>query len=170
MASLQHLLTPEELALRIQRHKPIIQLKWLNMCKDTIPAAKQESFTYLNDHLPVVLDRLVEVLAAYDSNQDFYEAMVLAKRHGEQRALNGQYTVKDLLTEYEFLRAILIETASVQGMVGIRTANIVGNFIEASLAHSIDEFMRFTLKEPYTQKPDPTLADKSIPAPTGPHH
>lgn len=143
----QHYLTPEELGLRIVRHKAEIQLRWLSACKEFIPAAQLESFTYLQDSLPMVLDRLAEVLGKFDENHNFYEAMNLAKDHGKQRAASPQYTVRDLLVEYQLLREIIMDLASGQGVLSVRTANIVGSFIEASLAHSLNDFLLVSQKE-----------------------
>lgn len=143
----QHFLSPEELSLRIGRHKAEIQLRWLNACKQMIPAAQPESYPYLNDSLPEVLDRLAEVLGKYDDHHDFYQAMVLAKKHGQQRATSSQYSVKDLLMEYQLLREIIMDVASGRGVIGVRTANIVGSFIESSLANSLEDFLQSTVKD-----------------------
>jgi PAS domain S-box-containing protein len=97
-------------AARLKANKDRVLGRWKEaVCRD-VPAAPGQSTPAIIDNMPEVIDRLVETLAA-ESPQEVLKRHErdLAHDHGEERARLPDYTLDQMIWEYQLLRRVLFE-------------------------------------------------------------
>jgi len=85
----------------------VILERWEAECRKALPDADELTFTQLRDHLPLVIDQLVETLQSNPFDADGHVEQAY-RMHGDKR-FQQNYQVDELVAEFEILRKISIE-------------------------------------------------------------
>ncbi len=91
------------LAEKIESLSPLILSEWQKNVLTNLEKRKKETFIILLDHMPEILNSLVDSL-----KQGSRDDIELAKAHGFQRAVLTQFDITDILNEFSLLRETLI--------------------------------------------------------------
>ncbi len=114
--------------------KKVILLHWEELVREVITSSKHEPSIILLDHIPDLLDQLINILRDGEINE-----IELGKSHGFQRAMLTRFSVADLLTEFSLLRETLIDYLYPMG--DKQCAKIIHKFIDILSKHSTIEFI-----------------------------
>ena len=114
--------------------KKVILSRWEELVREVILNSKHEPSIILLDHIPDLIDQLINILR----NGEVHEEE-LGKSHGFQRAMLTSYSVADLLTEFSLLRETLINYLYPMGDKDC--AKLVHKFIDILSKHSTIEFI-----------------------------
>lgn len=107
---------------------------WENLVREVIGNSRHESSIILKDHIPELLDQLVNILI--NGKMDEIE---VGKAHGFHRAVLTKYAFEDLLTEYSLLRETLIDYSYPMG--DINCSKLIHKYLDILLKHSSIEFL-----------------------------
>lgn len=113
--------------------KKVVLNRWEELVREVIAKSKHEPSIILMNHIPDLIDQLINILRSGEVNET-----ELGKSHGFQRAMLTSYSVADLLTEFSLLRETLIDYLYPMGNVDC--AKLVHKFIDILSKHSTIEF------------------------------
>ena len=101
-----------EVAKALRERSVAILERWEAECRKKLPDADELTLTQLRDHLPIVIDELVERLQSdpHDPAGQLDQAYSL---HGDKR-FQQKYHIDELVGEYEILRKISFEEVTGQ--------------------------------------------------------
>lgn len=106
------------LAERLAEAKARVVSHWEERARRRMPEARRQDPPALLDGLPELLDELVHSLGGCPSPRPtppLEEDSHVASSHGRQRALATDYSLDQVLSEYELLRAVLFEELELDG-------------------------------------------------------
>lgn len=103
---LKHRAMPE-LASALRQAEDEILRQWREKVLEILPAADELTMQQLEDHLPLLIDKLAAALESSES-QPTNDLVSVSPIHGETR-FHQQFNLNELLVEYHLLRRILIE-------------------------------------------------------------
>ena len=128
---------------RLAAQKQQILRVWAERARERLPAAKAHDPLALIDELPPFVDHLVEVLQSpLPSARLAVEEEELAARHGRDRAMKPEWTVRQIVTEYELLREVICEALEVETPLTKDERNRIQGPIAAAVRAAVDEFDR----------------------------
>jgi hypothetical protein len=119
---------------------------WVLEVKETIVSAQDLSSPIIIDHLDDILDDLKLALHAPTlRNRE------MGRAHGFQRALLTSFTVKELLVEYQILRAILI--SQVTPFIDEQNARKIHLYLDQLCTSAMFEFLDYRLSSHLQKRP-----------------
>jgi signal transduction histidine kinase len=106
----------DRLATLVKTERETLLSRWRQQVR-AMPSARHLDIPTLNDHLPGLLDELVEALEAH-SSQTILEALVETspRAHGRQRLREG-FDLEEVVAEYNILRGCLHDLADERGLI-----------------------------------------------------
>jgi PAS domain S-box-containing protein len=113
--------------------------KWLQRLKAEVTATRGLSDEFLTDHMPVFLRSLAESFSTPDDLINLRTARENAKTHGAQRT-RSKYTVSQVVSDYIFLREVLIHEISTGYQLTKQEILSVSRFFEAAIGAAVEEF------------------------------
>src|SRR5687768_8237173 len=99
----------EPLAMRLIEERDHVLQLWEERARRTIPAARRPDRLMLLDGLPGVLEELVGELAHGPPYTTTERESENASSHGRQRANVTDYSLDQVIAEYELLRHVLFD-------------------------------------------------------------
>lgn len=96
-----------ELGAAVRRALPMILERWLEVVRDTLPAAHQLTLGQVRNSLPETMECMAMALES-ESPKQTKDLMDQAMGHGESR-FDQNFALGELMIEYGLLRPILIE-------------------------------------------------------------
>jgi two-component system, OmpR family, phosphate regulon sensor histidine kinase PhoR len=106
-----------------------------------LPSAQQLDIPALNDHVPVLLDEMAELLKQH--NGDTIEETLLEGSppiHGRQRLIDG-FDISEVVSEYHELRGCIYELADENGIViRGRSLQIVNRVIDEAIGLAVQTY------------------------------
>jgi hypothetical protein len=118
----------------LEKLKEVILSHWIGLVKENISNSKNERSVILMDHIPSIIDQLIEILKKGEVSE-----VELGKSHGFQRAVLTNYSLGDIFDEYSLLRKALMQYLYPMG--DIHCAKLVHKFIDIISKHSAIEFL-----------------------------
>ncbi|MEP7016038.1 MAG: sensor histidine kinase [Verrucomicrobiota bacterium] len=105
----------DKLAALIKQERDALLLRWRQQVRQ-LPSARNLDIPVLNDHIPTLLDELVDALQI-GSRQTIPEALVEASppAHGLQR-LQEAFDIQEVVAEYNILRGCIHDLAEKNGL------------------------------------------------------
>lgn len=107
--------------------------RWEAECRKALPDADELTLTQLRDHLPIVIDELVERLQS-DPHDPAGQLDQAYRLHGDKR-FQQKYRIDELVGEYEILRKIAVE--EVNGRLGRCLYADEGVAFHAGIDHAV---------------------------------
>src|SRR4051812_24429206 len=96
-----------EVAAALREAEEEILAQWKRKVIETLPAADELTMQQLEDHLPLLIDKLAAALESNESQQT-HELVAVSPVHGEAR-FHQHFNLNELLIEYHILRRMIIE-------------------------------------------------------------
>lgn len=132
--------------LRIKKEE-IIQ-KWVSKISTSLSAAKAKNEPHLRNSVPHFIDELVTALASVFTEKVSYTALKeVSEGHGGQRSSLEEYSLYEMLLEYQYLREIIISELEVDGPINTMERNIILTAIEQGMVNSGSIFSMETQKK-----------------------
>jgi two-component system phosphate regulon sensor histidine kinase PhoR len=105
----------DRLATLVKTERQALLARWREQVR-AMPSARHLDIPTLNDHLPGLLDELVEALETH-SDQTILEALAepSPRAHGRQRLAEG-FDIEEVVAEYNILRGCLHDLADERGL------------------------------------------------------
>jgi signal transduction histidine kinase len=127
-------------AALLSDHKDAILKEFVAEVRKELPAAKGKSKSALEDHLPELMDTMVEVLEreAHVKGQQVTE---VAQEHGVQRSNLHGFTLDQVIHEYGILRRIIVKILYSQDCFDFEAVNVVQEIIQRGCEEAAREFM-----------------------------
>lgn len=130
--------SPAEI-LRAQ-HERILQ-NWEEKTRSEIDAARNQGKTALRDHLPNFLRRLELALSPKSPVENAAEGTAVCETHGKERADLLQYSVPQVLREYNILRQVVLQTLEAKDPLTKEERDIVLASFDAAGRDAAEAFM-----------------------------
>jgi signal transduction histidine kinase len=129
-------------ATLLKENKETIMTQWENQAHQYIESTFGQSSLMLRDGLPTFLDGLIQTLIQTDTNKEQNEKKNLdtSKKHGMARAENPNYSIDEVIFEYQLLRFIIFDVLEKDYELSRRERNIIITAIEQAINVSATEF------------------------------
>lgn len=86
--------------------------RWQKVVREILPTAEELTWAQLRDHVPLIVDQIIEALESVQSGPTERIAEI-SKPHGEVR-FHQDYNVNELLIEYQLLRQIILKEVAAE--------------------------------------------------------
>jgi signal transduction histidine kinase len=130
-----------------ERIKQKIVSLWEERVRKSISAAKEKPQLILRQMLSELLDNLVINIAPDSITADFQFAGTIGIEHGTQRANLNDYTLSQVLCEYQILRQVVFEILEEEKFYDSSIRNIILNVIDEGLQKAIEQFSAVRSRE-----------------------
>lgn len=127
----------------LNEEKNFIMERWETEVSDTIPASHFSESLVLRDHLPDLLDDIIEILSHKEESarEGMYRRIEEhSKEHGRHRASSSHYTISQILHEYILFHQILTELLTERGVFTEKVGAAVKYSLESSMLYSAKAF------------------------------
>ena len=123
----------------------IIKL-WADRVKKTLEIANEQPSYILIDHLPELISSLSDILEneslEHPKKIEPKKKNELSRAHGKQRALETNYCLEEVLTEYLILRGVIIENLYKNEFIDVEAIKIVHKYLDESIQNAVLEFVK----------------------------
>ena len=116
--------------------------EWEVECRRDLPAARAQGRLELRDSMPALLNRLVETLISSHPETELVANFDMAIEHGADRASQPEYSLDQVMYEFQVLRELLISALEQHRPIEIPTRKIVRDFIDCVIRGSAIEYTK----------------------------
>lgn len=135
-----------ELSKILKNDKEEIVQTWEKRVKEIIGSASKHSNLVLIDHLPELISNLSEILENKSQGNSYSKELEkkneLTKAHGRQRATQLNYSLREVLIEYNVLRGIIVEKIYSKDEGTLSEALIVHSYLDEGVQSAVLEFVK----------------------------
>lgn len=125
----------------LEQNKNLILEKWEAQARSVIPAAKDKANPALINSLPKLIDTIIETLTSTSPIEKLkLEEKNLATDHGEERAHMGDYTIDQIILEYNLLRQVVFEVIDPEGDMTLKQAKMIWDSIFIAVRNAATRF------------------------------
>jgi PAS domain S-box-containing protein len=124
---------------RLRQHLPRILQLWEERVRQQMPTARAHASPTLRDTLPVLLETLATALEHHPPTAPVGE-QPLGRAHGLERASLRDYSLEEVIFEYQLLRQVLFEVLEEQGPLGAAERDVLLDAIQAGERNAASEF------------------------------
>ncbi len=130
---------------RLQASKERILKLWVGRVRQDIPAARAQDEPRLRNSLPRFLEHLVAALAAEPRWRVSLEALNdVSREHGKQRSSLEEYSLHQMLQEYQLLREVIFQVLEQKAPVTTAERDLILTAIEQGMAEAAACFAQFS--------------------------
>lgn len=126
-------------------HQQII-LAWEKKVLQNVAASKETNKIALRDHVPDILDDIIDILERHESIDWHIEDFKIAKieenslQHGRHRATSAHFTADQILLEYMIFHNVIIEVFNKNDVNNIAVLHLLKCCIDNAMLKSIQSF------------------------------
>lgn len=96
-----------DIATALRARLPQVVEEWATLVREVLPSADPLTFDQLRDDVPKVLEKAAKAIESDRPNRT-EELLAVVPKHGEAR-FHQNFSLAEVLTEYDLLRAVVIE-------------------------------------------------------------
>jgi len=126
---------------RLARRSAEILERWEARVRQELPSAAGQNRLVLRDHLPVFLDGLARQLSGRAPESDGSFASACGEEHGEQRAQATDYSLEDVIFEYQILRETIFTCLEVEGPLSSADRDVVLSTIDRATCEAVSRYV-----------------------------
>lgn len=136
----------EEAIKNLRLEKNEIFNRWETAVREKVPASKQTGRLALRDHLPELLDDILDIMSQHGNSTALNEEEVYSEivknsaEHGRHRASTSFYTIDQILQEYMIFHRILNEFLRSRSLLTPKVNSILNFSLEYSMLISSKAF------------------------------
>ncbi|WP_375758285.1 PAS domain-containing protein [Corallococcus exercitus] len=135
---------PTTAAARLRAHRDTIVQWWTDRVRQAIPAASAQDEHHLRDSLPRFLERMAVALkTGLDHSTVEEDLNTVAQVHGKQRSGLKEYSLQQMLREYQLLREVIFQVLEQEGPLAPPERDIILSVIEQGMAEASVGYIRF---------------------------
>lgn len=142
----------DQVSSRLKQNAQKIMQMWEVRARSEVGASMHQNSLVLQDSLPQYLDQLVDELSTEINrtptriSADEIESTRIGKKHGHERAGFADYSLTQLIFEYQLLRQVIFQVLEEAAPLGGRERDIIINSIEQAVNDSATQFSQ-TLRD-----------------------
>jgi signal transduction histidine kinase len=121
-------------------HSNTILKRWSEYAREKIPAARNQSKPALYDALPIFLREVAESLNPASSKET--PAAEVGREHGEQRSTLTEYTLRQVIEEYELLLETIFDILESKGELPVIARKMIRRSVMTGIKDACAEFTR----------------------------
>jgi signal transduction histidine kinase len=135
------LLAAGGLAAVIIRNKEKILDRFCNRAQQSLDSARREPHPVIIDTLPAFITRIAMALRGVHEVEYASRSSNIAMAHGDERARYTNYSLAELLKEYQFLREILADVLRAEAKPGEREWLVVHRSVDEAMAEAATAYV-----------------------------
>ena len=140
-------LSPKRFATFLSERKPSIIARYIDEVRAHVPGAKDESRSFIEDHVASIVAEISDYLATRGSEVERKQVAWLSDLHGLQRAQGEAYSVDDLRREFKILKKIILNEVADGAQLSLDASRLFHDIFETALSHSTEKFIRNSVSE-----------------------
>ena len=123
-----------------------IMRMWEKRARDEVGASTHQNSLVLQDSLPLYLNQLVDELSHRIDRTparitaDEVESTRIGKLHGHERAGYADYSITQLIFEYQLLRQVIFQVLEEEAPLGVQDRDIIIGSIEQAVNDAATQF------------------------------
>jgi signal transduction histidine kinase len=131
-----------KIGLKLRQNKEQIISIWEKRVMGEIPAANAMDRTAIRNTIPVLFDKMARTLEKEPPKQvaDLTSELAIAKEHGEQRAAFREYSLQQVIHEYQILRQVTLDALEKDGQLKPVDRDVILNAISLAERYATREF------------------------------
>jgi signal transduction histidine kinase len=115
-------------------------MKWESRVRSDIQAARNKPHPIIIDTLPRFLDQLIEALSPESDRNTAPEGSTACQEHGGERARVTNYSIEEVIHEYQVLRVVLLEVLDSSAPLSEDERTIIVKSIDEAMKQSALSF------------------------------
>ncbi|HYI02136.1 sensor histidine kinase [Hyalangium sp.] len=128
---------------RLRQHTPRILQLWEERVRQQVPTARAQASPALRDSLPEQLGELATALEHLSPVRGLGEReQSRGRKHGIERASLKDYSLEQVIYEYQLLRQVLFEVLEEEGPLGAAERNVLLDAVQIRERNAAGEFSR----------------------------
>jgi signal transduction histidine kinase len=133
-----------KVAIRLRENKTEILERWIKAARANVKGAQKHTDAILKNALPVLIDKMVQTLETPGMKESsvIQKEMEIAREHGRQRTELGNYSLGQVVHEYQLFRQIIFFTLEEGGPLPIRDRDVLLDAINFAVEKAVSEFSR----------------------------
>lgn len=142
MEKVEKTLNRNQIATLIRSSKEFIIDAWITQTLKLVKSASVVDKLSLVDSIPDFLDQMADHLAESEASGQIKEAAKIANRHAEQRASLREYTLEQVIYEYQILRDVLLSALEhyQQSAISAEVHSLITEFIDMGVREAAAKF------------------------------
>ncbi|WP_445250309.1 sensor histidine kinase [Microcoleus sp. OTE_8_concoct_300] len=131
---------------RLKQNAEKIMRMWEKRARDEVGASTHQNSLVLQDSLPLYLNQLVDQLSnrivrtSARITADEVESTRIGKLHGHERAGYADYSMTQLIFEYQLLRQVIFQVLEEEAPLGVQDRDIIIGSIEQAVNDAATQF------------------------------
>ncbi len=131
---------------RLKHNSEKIMRMWEKRARDQVGASTHQDSLVLQDSLPLYLNQLVDELSnrivrtSARITADEVESTRIGKLHGHERAGYADYSMSQLIFEYQLLRQVIFQVLEEEAPLEVRDRDIIIGSIEQAVNDAATQF------------------------------
>ena len=131
---------------RLKQNAEKIMRMWEKRARDEVGASTHQTSLVLQNSLPLYLNQLVDELSnrivrtPARIRADEVESTRIGKLHGQERAGYADYSMSQLIFEYQLLRQVIFQVLEEEAPLGVRDRDIIIGSIEQAVNDAATQF------------------------------
>jgi len=131
---------------RLKQNAEKIMRMWEKRARDEVGASTHQNSLVLQDSLPLYLNQLVDQLSnrivrtSARITADEVESTRIGKLHGHERAGYADYSMSQLIFEYQLLRQVIFQVLEEEAPLEVRDRDIIIGSIEQAVNDAATQF------------------------------
>jgi len=131
---------------RLKQNAEKIMRMWEKRARDEVGASTHQTSLVLQNSLPLYLNQLVDELSNRIDRTparitaDEVESTRIGKLHGQERAGYADYSMTQLIFEYQLLRQVIFQVLEEEAPLGVRDRDIIIGSIEQAVNDAATQF------------------------------
>ena len=131
----------------LQTRKFDILREWKSRIQKDLPAASGQTKTALQDHMPNLIDEIVQSLILDPSLVALSDDLEMAKEHGKQRAGLEGYTLEQVLEEMRIARELIVDCLSDEINLSRAAQQKIHRILDRAIIDSGTQFAKLKAQE-----------------------
>lgn len=137
---------PNQASDRLQQNVERIMQMWETRARTEVSASLHQDSLVLQDSLPLFLNQLVIELSTTSERTSAeieahkVESTRIGKQHGHERAGYADYSITQLIFEYQILRQVLFQVLEEEAPLETRERDIIIDSIEQAVNDAATQF------------------------------
>ncbi|MBD1828286.1 HAMP domain-containing histidine kinase [Microcoleus vaginatus GB1-A2] len=135
-----------EVSDRLKQNAEKIMRMWEKRARDEVGASTHQNSLVLQNSLPLYLNQLVDQLSnrivrtSARITADEVESTRIGKLHGHERAGYADYSMSQLIFEYQLLRQVIFQVLEEEAPLGVQDRDIIIGSIEQAVNDAATQF------------------------------
>jgi signal transduction histidine kinase len=131
---------------RLKQNAEKIMRMWEKRARDEVGASTHQTSLVLQNSLPLYLNQLVDQLSnrivrtSARIRADEVESTRIGKLHGQERAGYADYSMSQLILEYQLLRQVIFQVLEEEAPLEVRDRDIIIGSIEQAVNDAATQF------------------------------